>query len=124
MLLENIESLISSIESNIYIGNYPDTPNSLCTITQIPGRPSVHVFGQQQAAIRQPSIQVRIRDASYNSGQARCEAIVAVLDGLPKTAFATGVTILNMFLDSDIVPMGKDTKDRSEFIMIYKIMTE
>jgi len=123
MLLENIESLIG-IESNIYIGNFPDDPDNICTITQIPGRPSVHVFGQQQAAIRQPSIQIRIRDTSYTLGQARCEAIVTVLDGLPKTSFDTGSTILNMFLDSDIIPMGKDTKDRSEFIMIYKIMTE
>lgn len=119
MLLEDIELLISNDESSIYIGEAPiDSPNNTCALSSVGGRSPQHVLGQKKAIFRQPTIQVLIRDISYQNGEARAQNIVDILDG--HTDVSSG--ILNVFLEGDIVPIGRDEKNRAEFTILFRLM--
>jgi hypothetical protein len=116
-LLSAIKDLLPEGETAVYIGQFPeDGANNCCTITQIPGRPSIHVFDKQEAVFRQPTIQIRVRDTSFDNGYGRCEDIIEELDGYHDSG------IRSILLESDIVTLGNDLKNRSEFILLFKIL--
>ena len=118
-LLEDVELLITGIEPVIYISAFPsDSIDNICSLYLIPGRPPQHVFGQKKPAFRQPSFQVRIRDNSYQLALDRLTAIIEELDG------HNGINgIMQIMAESDIIPLGKDTKDRSELICNFNALT-
>ena len=114
-MLKTIADLLTT-ESYVYIGERPlDSPDECSVIKQIQGRPSQHVFDQQTAIFRQPTIVITIRDSDFEDGYSRCEDIVGSLDGLT----SSGIT---MMLESDIITLGSDEKNRPEFMMIYRIL--
>lgn len=115
-MLSDIKSLLAGIESTIYLADMPDTPDKLICIYNSGGRDPIHNLAKDR--ITQPTIQIRARDTSYDSGLARCEAINAILD------VVSNQTINNTFYvsikqQSDILPLGKDEKKRSEFAINY-----
>lgn len=115
-MLETIEGYLTS-ESKIYIGSFPSNAiDNICTITLMPGRPSQHVMGQQWPIIRNPSIKIIIRDSSYAHGAARCEAIIGLIDG--KSDVTNNIGLIQ--LESDVVALGQDERNRSEFYMIFR----
>ena len=118
-LLEDVELLITGLESVIYISGFPsDSPDNICTLYLIPGRPPQHVFGQKAPAYRQPSFQVRIRDNSYQLALDRITAIIEELDG------HNGINgIMQILAESDIIPLGKDSKERNELICNFNALT-
>ena len=122
-LLEGIESLISDIESTIYIGNFPPTAvNNICTIYNAGGREALHSMGEQ-TGIRQPSIQIRVRDESHSNGYNRCNAIIDALDGLTNQT-ADDLLILLIVLETDIMDIGKSDRNLSEFTFSFKLLTQ
>jgi len=117
-LLDDISGLLTA-ETVKYIGYFPDNSvNNIVTIYGTGGELPIHYFGNQKAALRKPSFQIRVRDISYANGYSRCQAIISALDGLSNTSISNG-TIVGIYMDSDILDIGKDSKLRSEFVINF-----
>ena len=121
-MLEAIETILSAIEDVIYIGDFPDNVAKICALYNTGGRESLKTF-QGGSVIRRPSFQVRIRDTSYASGEARANAIVDLLNGATEIT-GTGYKILLIELEGDILDIGRDTKQRVGFTMNFKYLKQ
>ena len=117
-LLKDIKTLLTS-ESNIYIGDMPDTPNNLCCLYNTGGFDSRHSLGSSTATYDEPTFQIRIRDSSYSSGVTRCEAIMKALDGKTNQTI-NSKKYITIFKMGDINGLGKDSKNRSEFTLNFR----
>jgi hypothetical protein len=116
-LLNDISSLITT-ETYKYIGDMPDTPNNLICLFLTGGYdPEMDL---SKNAITRPTLQVRVRDTSYSSGVARCEAIQTLLRGVTNTEI-NGNYYIEILQQSDILSLGKDDKNRSNFTINFKI---
>jgi hypothetical protein len=122
MLETDIAGLLSN-ESIIHIGRISqEDDKNICIITLLKGKPSQHVFGQQDAILRYPYIQIEIRDDDYSNGYGRCETVVGDIDGLNNVTFQTGNKILSILMESDIEYIGQNNRDYHEWMMIFKII--
>jgi hypothetical protein len=66
-----------------------------------------------------PTFQVKVRDSSYPAGYARCEAIKDALNG-NKEQTINGHRYLIIRQMGDIISLGRDIKNRSEFSLNFE----
>lgn len=106
-LLENIATLISGVESSIYIGVRPSkAPDNVCGIYRITGRPPERDL-DGIITYRNPSIRIVVRDTDYIKAEARMEAILTTLNSVDGT-----YGIMQIINESDIVSLGLDETKR------------
>lgn len=115
-LLEDIETLISSIQSP-YLGDIPDTPDNIICLFQTGGASPVHTFTSKE--FEQPTFQVRVRDSDYVNGINKCESIKEALDGQTGLVINSH-TYISIFQQGDILSLGYDEKNRAEFSINFR----
>lgn len=118
-MLVDIATLLTG-ESNIYYGDLPDTPASVCVLYATGGFDPYHTLAVQKPSHEEPTLQIRIRDTSYASGITRCETIKDALDGKCGTTINSN-NYISIFMMGDINAIGRDGKNRAEFTMNFKI---
>lgn len=118
-LLLDIESLLSSIESVIYIGSEPDTPDNLICLHLTGGFNPINLVSGD--TIRNPTLQIIVRDNKYNNAVERAQSIVAKLNGVVNTVI-NGNDYISISLFNDIFSLGRDDNDRSEFSINFKVV--
>lgn len=115
-ILVDMSSLLST-ESNKYIGDMPDTPDSLICLYATGGfDPELDLVSNR---VERPTFQVKIRDTSYTAGLARCEVIKTTLSTIVNTT-TNGHTYVEVRQMGDINPIGRDSKNRWEFTLNFK----
>lgn len=92
-VLDDLGSLLVSagvgvLGSTLFLGSLPaDGPVSpqdeIVALLEVPGMPSIHHHGAQQASYEQPVVQVLVRGApfGYQAARARAQTIYETLDG-------------------------------------------
>ena len=109
---------IGTFGTDIFIGREPDEPNNCITIYDTGG-------GEPNAKWREdnPTIQIRVRNSSYESGY---DKIIGVRDKLlgrpPETVNTTDY--IGIWASSDIIPMERDNQERSIFVTNFRIIRE
>lgn len=116
-ILEDISSLITT-ETNKYIGDCPDTPDKLIVLYRTGGFDGIMDLNKNN--IERPTIMIKLRDTSYTSAESRCIAIINALDSVTNTVI-NGTTYVEIFQVGDINPLGKDSRERWEFTINFKI---
>jgi hypothetical protein len=117
MYLEDIETLLSGMESNIYISSMADVDTCIGIFATGGKIPTADLSGN--LLYREPFFQIIIRDTSFSSGWSRSEAILLYLTGKLHTVS----TIKYSFkAKSDILDLGKDEKQRSQFSINFEVM--
>ena len=110
-------STLLTAESNIFIGDMPDSPNSLACIYQTSG------FNQEinlnKESIERPTLMIKVRDTSYVNGLSRCEVIKTAINKITNTTINTTFYI-EIFVTGDINILGKDEKNRWQFSMNFR----
>ena len=121
-ITRDIKILLAGIESNIFVGagNLPDQPDSAILISGTGGyNPEDTHDGSTYG---NPTFQVWLRNEAkrggYDSGRARCEAIVSILH-LISNQYVNGTRYLIIRQMGDILEMGPDKKRRQEFSMNF-----
>lgn len=111
MDLTIIEALMTS-ETNIKIGHIDSQSTAnVCCIRQYAGEnPEIDLSGILK--IRNPMIQIYVKDISYSSGYTRCENILTSLQGKHSN--------YELILQGDIVTLGKNEKQESEFTINFR----
>lgn len=123
-LLVDMKTLIPSgvaAASSIFLGDYPDTPNNMVALYQSGGADPSHTFTSR--AFEQPTFQIRIRNLSYAMAVSKAETIKDTLDGLTEQTI-NGNRYVSIFQQGDILPLGKDSKNRSELTLNFRVKVE
>ena len=108
--MTNIESILEDVEANIFISYFDDSIDNICVITPTGGYAPTYSFGG--VAYREPTFQIRIRDTSYANGYERAETIFELLNQHS-----------DIYSTSDILSLGKDDKNRSEFTLNFRVVS-
>lgn len=111
MDLTLIEALLTT-ETNIKIGSVDIlSPGNVCCIRQYSGElPEINLVGQLK--VRVPMIQIYVRDTIYVNGYNRCENMITSLQGKHSN--------YDLTLQGDIVVIGKNERNESEFTINFK----
>lgn len=117
-LIADIKTLLNGIESNIFLGDIPDKPNSLIAIYNSGGSNPEHTM--DGIKIKNSTFQIRVRDSSYVSGIARCEEIQDALD-MVNNQNVNGHFYLGIFQQGDILSLGRDKENRVEFSLNFNV---
>ena len=92
--------------TNLFIGSEPNTPASVVTVYDSGGfAPDQTMDGSY--FVNRPTVQVRVRNASYTTGRAQPETIRDTLRQVVRQTL--GSDYYGIFLISDIVHLGKIT---------------
>lgn len=117
-LLVDIGTLLTSINSNIFYNDLPDTPDNCLSIFYTGGQDSVHNMNQQAPTLEKPTFQVRVRNTSCATAEAEAEAVKDALNGL--TATTINLTLYEaIFLQGDIFNIGKDDRERTNLTVNF-----
>ena len=81
-ILEGISSLGLVFKDNLFIGKEPATPKNSITIFDTPGFPARLTLAGQGENYYYPSIQIRVRNPSYQDGWNLIHEIMVALHGL------------------------------------------
>lgn len=111
--MEAIESIVTDTEDNVFIGSFDDSVENYCCIIATGGAPADHVF-VSKIAVRYATVQIRLRDASYESGWNRAEVLFNSLSG-------ECIENYSIYATSDILSLGKDSRNLSEFSINFRI---
>jgi len=115
-LCDDIKSLLG-IESMIFIGDKPDTPDNLICISQSGGyNPQLSI---DKSSIEKPTFQIYLRDTNYQNAQARIKAIKQVVNGVSNQTINDSFYI-NILQQGDILPWGRDEHTRWEFSINFR----
>jgi hypothetical protein len=120
-LLNDMKTLIPADvapASSIFIGDYPDTPDNIITLFHSGGFDPSHSFTAKE--FEEPTFQVRIRNTSYAMASEKGELIKDALDGRTELVI-NGNRYLSVFQQGDILPLGKDSKNRTEFTLNFRV---
>lgn len=112
-VIDDIKTMLTGIESNIFMGSMPDTPDSLICIYNTGGFDPVRTL-KNDLFLQQPTFQIMLRDSTYQNGYERCNSIINVLDGITNNTI-NGHFYLSIMQSGDILPLGDDSKKRKLF---------
>jgi len=111
-LLVDMKSLLTSVSSDIFLDDLPDTPDNCLAIYHAGGQDSKHQLGASKKAVHEtPVFQVRIRNVSSATATTQAESIKDILDGLVNQTINSN-DYKSIFMQGDINPLGKDDRNR------------
>lgn len=120
-LLEDMKTLIAAIETNIKIGEMPDVPDNAIALFRSGGADPTHSF--ESRLFSNPTFQVRVRNISYAMAETKAQQVALALDGLTEQTI-NGTRYISIMQQSDLLPIGKDSKGRSEFTLNFQARVE
>lgn len=111
-LLVDMKSLLTSVSSDIFLGDLPDTPDDCLALYQSGGQDAVHSLGAGVDETHEtPTFQVRIRNTSYATANTKAESVKDILDGLVNQTINSNVYI-SIYMQGDINSLGRDDRNR------------
>jgi len=117
-LVENLATYlqangIGTVATDIFIGGLIDTPDNQTSINQSGG-----VEPNRENPIKQPTVQIAVRNTAYDTGMAKIEAIYALLHQANDSVVleAGGVDLMACFAMQEPAHLLKDESDRHIFV--------
>lgn len=116
-LTADIKTLLTSIDPNVFRGSMPDSPDNVICLYDTGGyNPTDTKDGREY---ERPTFQVKIRNISYDAGYAIAEKVKDALH-LVRDKNINGHFYSEIKQMTDILSLGKDTKERSEFTVNFE----
>jgi hypothetical protein len=107
---------IGTLGTNIFLSEEPVDPNECVTIYDTGGSGDVY----QDIRLYQPTIQIRTRSMTYPAGYAKQEQVRDALI-LPVTFTINNTRYIGVWLQSDIMSLGRDANNRYILTANYRI---
>lgn len=123
-LLVDMKALIPAgvaAAASIFLGDYPDMPDNIVTLYHSGGADPSHTFTSKE--FEEPTFQVRIRNISYGMAEEKANAIKDALDGQTELII-NGNRYLSIFQQGDILPLGRDSRNRTELSLNFRVKVE
>ena len=117
-LLADIATLLTSVNTNIFYNDLPDTPDNCLSLFYSGGQPSIHNLNTQAPTLEKPTFQIRIRNTSCASAETQAESIKDALNGKTKTTI-NGTLYEAIWLQGDIFNLGRDDRERTNLTVNF-----
>jgi hypothetical protein len=109
----HIENQIKDLgETYVYINSYNDDYDNIVNIRYFDPHKGTEIAFGKEVVVRYNGLQIYVRDTSFEAGYARTEAIRALFAAYKYQA-------LDIIQKGDILPLGNDDKNRSEFTINF-----
>lgn len=117
-MLEAASSLSLTFKDNLFVGREPQEPNNCATVYDTPGRGPLLALN----AVRYdyPSIQVRVRDTSYQDGWARINEIRKELHNRSRQKL-NGADYMLIACTQEPALLDWDENNRARFVTTFEI---
>lgn len=123
-LIENLaeyleDNSIGTVATDIFIGGLTDSPDNQINLNQTGG-----VQPNRQNPIKQPTIQVTVRNTAYDTGLNKITAIYDLLHQANDSVVleAGGVDMMTCFAMQEPTHLFKDESDRHVFVCNFVFM--
>lgn len=119
---EMLEAIGEKLSGIVNYGQMPDEPDNITVLNFYGGNTPTRSLGKAKPTIREPYIQIRVRNTSYFNCISLIEKHISILESL--SGDFGGKTITKLTQSSDIIPIGRDTKNRYEFTINFIIQID
>jgi hypothetical protein len=107
----DLATLLTSITSNVYGDEMPETPDNLIVLYHSAGRDPQHTMGTQKAVWENPTIQIMVRHTTASTALTWIESIKNALDGVVNKTI-NGHYYMVVLQQGDVLPLGRDSNGR------------
>jgi predicted transcriptional regulator len=101
-------------ESHVYINSYNDDYDNVAAIHYYESNTDTEIAFGKEVVVRHIGLQIYVRDANFELGYARIEAIRALFS-------AYKYQVITIIQKGDILTLGNDSKNRSEFTINFNL---
>lgn len=119
---EMLEEIGKQLTGNVQYGQMPDEPDNITLLNFYGGNTPQRSLGKAKPTIREPYIQVRVRNKSYFNSIELIEKHISILESLSGTFGNKTVTKISQI--TDVMPLGRDSKNRYEFTINFIIQID
>lgn len=119
---EMLEALGSLLSVNTQYGQLPDSPDNIILLNFSGGNTPRRSFGIRKPTIKEPSIQLMVRQTSYLSAAYEINRCADIL--LEVIGDYGGKTITKISQLSDVLHLGRDEKNRYMFSVNFVVQLD
>lgn len=117
-----LEAIGDTLVGTVNYGQVPDSPDNITVLNFTGGNSPTRSLGKFKPTVKEPSIQVRVRNKSYFNA---LDIINKQIEILEKVSGEYGdKTIMKLSQIGDVIPLGRDTKNRYEFTINFIIQID
>jgi len=116
---KDVKTLIASINTNTYTNDMPDAPDNCVCIYNTGGYETEYVMNND-IDYERPTIQIRVRNTSYETADAQLVAIKQILDKQSETTI-NSTKYMTFYCISDILRIGRNDRERTVLAVNYEI---
>lgn len=130
MLLDEIGNFlqtngIGTVNTNIFLSEMPDQPDSCVALYEYQGFPPGFVFGKTIPIYEEPKFQVVVRDVSYAAARLKANNIYKLLVGMGDQVLSGTRYLGIQALESPFAdPGGRDAANRAKVLCNYEAQKE
>lgn len=107
---------VGTFAEDIHVSREPVSPDNVVTLYDTGGSAPANY----DIELRQPTIQVRVRNTSYPNAVAKQEEIFEILNAIKTQVIGTS-TYLGVWMTTDIISIGRDDNDRHLLTANYQV---
>lgn len=119
---EMLEAIGSKLSGEVTYGQMPDSPDNVTTLNFYGGNTPTRSLGKSKPTVREPYIQVRVRNTSYFNSISLIEKHIETLESI--SGEYGNKTITKLSQTSDVIPLGRDSKNRYEFTINFIVQID
>lgn len=119
---EMLEAIGSKLNGKVQYGQMPDEPDNITILNFYGGNTPTRSLGKAKPVIREPYIQVRVRNTSYFNSIDLIENHIEVLENISGEYGHKIITKLTQ--NGDVIPLGRDSKNRYEFTINFIVQID
>lgn len=117
-IVVDLKTKLTSITSDIYLNDIPDTPDNMIALFNAGGDESLHAMDQITSEVMM--LQTRVRHTIGSDALRWCYLIQEQLDGMHTETINSNL-YLSVFQTSDILNLGKDDRGRSRYSVNFRV---
>ena len=119
---EMLEAIGTLCDENMQYGQMPNSPDNVSLLNFSGGNVPKRTLGNSIPSIREPYIQLRVRNKSYTDCVSLINSYVDILMSVSGTYGDKKITKITM--SGDIIPLGRDEKNRYDFTANFIIQID
>lgn len=119
---EMIEAIGTKLSGEVQYGQIPDEPSNITVLNFYGGNSPRRAIGVAKPVIREPQMQVYVRDTSYLNSINKIEEHINTIEKI--SGILGNLIITKITQVGDIMPLGRDDKNRYEFTINFTIQID
>lgn len=116
------DKISNDLGHDVQYGQIPDTPNNIVVLNFYEGNYPVRMLGNSKMSIREPRLQMYVRNESYASATTVISECAELLNSV--SGFTGGKYVTKISQNGEMFYLGRLMKQRDEFTMNFTIQID